>query len=705
MDQVSNALQDPLAQLLEDRLMAWKKARDPQEEKMLECYYDVMRIARDGDTSGTGVAKAKKSKGLFMGSTRNKVRSARAKINDALFGNGKLPFDTNPVNEKLAPYADVVEDIIKEQLERGKFKARYKAGTNTLATYGTGFMIGPLVRKEKITETFVDSSLGVPVLKEKVYEYDFPYFELAATLDCYPDPEAHDMRRATGFFWVSMECPDTIRSWKGQPGFKNIEEACLVPEGTGQVEGSERARQMRGNADFWHEKGRIRVARYFGKVPKSKLKEDQEASQTDEEVGIVAIMAGGVVVKVEESPWGEKKPVLPCVYEAADHEIWGVGVAENNMPHQKTVNAAFRLFNEGKGIALNPPISVDRSKFLPSESFKFAPGKVYDFKPGLNPDDRKNAVMVHVMPDVSSGWRELLEVSEQFSDDDTAINKYTQGNDSSNLNKTAHGISMIMSASSLPIKEVIQNIDEMWIEQEIEALIEWNLKYLEPETVQKIHGDEHAQIWAQIKEFGKTSFIEWQATGTSSFMQKEVLTSKLQAFTNLALSNPLAAQETDVRELLEQTWDMLEIGGESPIKKDEDQQGIPPQIQQQIQQMEQALQNAAEEVEKLEGKEAIELEKLKIEAYKAETERMQALAPAFDPAQVQAMVMQTLQDVLTQNAPIELPVGMPLDQPVEQAIQEVQPDMTQAPPPEMQQPIEQPSEDGFFTPEDPQGMQ
>src|SRR5690349_21285795 len=110
-----------LASLLESRLVEWDKARAPQKLKMLECYQDVMRIPRDDDTAGTGAARAKKAKPLFIGSTRNKVRASRAKINDALFGNGEMPFDTTPTDEKLKRYADVMEDIITDQMERGAF--------------------------------------------------------------------------------------------------------------------------------------------------------------------------------------------------------------------------------------------------------------------------------------------------------------------------------------------------------------------------------------------------------------------------------------------------------------------------------------------------------------------------------------------------------------------------------------------------------
>lgn len=717
MDETSNAIPQALASWLESRLVEWEQARKPQELKMLECYQDVMRIPRDDDTQGTGAAKARKAKGLFIGSTRNKVRAARAKINDALFGNGKLPFDTSPTNEQLAPFADVLEDIITEQLERGKFREMLSTGTNTLATYGTGFVFGPFVRRETLTETYADNSAGFTEIKENKYEFDLPYFELGNTLDVYPDSEARDPKDAEGFFWVSMMSPHTVASWKADKSYRNIDEALKAHGDDGTLKGSDTAAQMRGNVDFWHKNGRIKVARYFGKVPRSALQEMPEDGSLDtERVDVVVIMAGGVVVKVDESPWGDKKPVHRCIYEAVEHEMWGVGVAENNMPHQKTVNAAFRLFNEGKGMALLGTKAVDRSKFMPTEDFKKYPGKVYQFKPGLSAEEKKEAIIDFQEPDVTGGWIDVIRLSEQFSDDDTGITKYTQGDDASHLNKTATGISMIMSASSLPIKEVIQHIDSMWIEPIIECLIEWNLKYLDPETVQKIHGNEHAQKWAQIKQFGKASFLEWKATGTSSFMAKEVLVSKIRAFAEFALSNPQSAQLVDVRELLEQTWDAMEIGKESPISKD-DASKLPPQVkaqmeqmQQQVQQLGEALQNASAAVDEAESKKFIEERKLDIDAYKAETERMKALAPAITPEAVQALVVQTVQQMLTAD---QLANQSGLDQPgqmmPEQPMQQVLPsEMQEMPPdPAPMEMSQEPADAGFFTPEalPPGGMQ
>jgi len=274
------------------------------------------------------------------------------------------------------------------------------------------------------------------------------------------------------------------------------------------------------------------------------VKNPQSTSAKEDEV--LAITAGGILIYLEETPFKDRRPINRAVYEDVEHEMWGVGVAENNEPDQMVLNASIRLFFETKAMALLPPMTIDRDVFLPSENFKLSPGKQFHFKPGTTPDQKKNALLFHLIPDVSDGWKDVITLVQELSDDDTAINKYTQGNDSRNLNKTARGISMIMNVSNLPLKEVMGNIDSMWIEPCIQALIDWNMENLEPETVQLVHGDEIAAMWKDIKRFGKTSFMEWSPTGSSTMMAKEVLLQKWHSFLQKKLSENISDLTEDL---------------------------------------------------------------------------------------------------------------------------------------------------------------
>jgi hypothetical protein len=79
-------------------------------------------------------------------------------------------------------------------------------------------------------------------------------------------------------------------------------------------------------------------------------------------------------------------------------------------------------------------------------------------------------------------------------------------------------------------------------------------------------------------------------------------------------------------------------------------QGQNPQLmqaQQVIQQLQQAMGQLKQQVEANQQDKAIDVAKVKIDAYKAETDRIQAVGAGMGPAEVQALVMQTLQQVLT----------------------------------------------------------
>jgi hypothetical protein len=608
-------------------LQNWIKARKPQEQRFIDCYNDYMRIPSDGDTSGTGTPRSRQAKNIFIGSTRNKVRAARAKILDSLFGANRMPFDTEPANENIKQFSDVMEDILNEQFEEMEYQSLIRDGVDEIAVNGTAFIFGPFVetKTKKLVRQAINKMTGRPELQQVEYQYPCPVFEIARTIGVYPDPAAITEQKGRGVYWDEWLAVDDVRALKDDSRYKNIDDALKIQGETYLTEGQVHLEQARANMDYWFDRnsGRIRVARYFGLVESDYLEDDEEAEESsgesdDEEakenhVEVMAIIAGGVCIRCEKSVW-EKRPVYRCVYEKVPHEMYGVGIGENNATAQKITNAAFRLFMEGKGHALMPQRSIDKSLFLPTEDFKAAPGKTYHLKPNLTKEQRETAIMWHANLDVSDGWRDVIAMAEQYSDDETAITKYTQGDDSGHMNKTASGISMIMGASALPLKEVIQNIDTMWIEEHVEALIRWNLEFLEVEHVKNMLDEEKAAIWAEIKNFGQSNFMKWRAIGAATMMAKEVLLNKLNGFLQIVGSNPALAANVDMRELLEQIWDATQTGRESPILKDEDltPDALPEpvkkmlgdaqmqsqQAQEQIQQMEQVMRQMDEEIQK-----------------------------------------------------------------------------------------------------------
>lgn len=125
------------------------------------------------------------------------------------------------------------------------------------------------------------------------------------------------------------------------------------------------------------------------------------------------------------------------------------------------------------------------------------------------------------------------------------------------------------------------------------------------------------------------------------------------------------------------------------------------QAHQQIQAAEQGIAQRDDELKKVGGELAalkqskdIDAQKVSIEAYKAETERMQVLAPAVTPDQVQQIVQQTVSEIMAQPSPVE-PAGAapPMKPPTSPPIMAPEAQPLQPPP------------GGFLTPNGPQNMQ
>lgn len=112
-------------------------------------------------------------------------------------------------------------------------------------------------------------------------------------------------------------------------------------------------------------------------------------------------------------------------------------------------------------------------------------------------------------------------------------------------------------------------------------------------------------------------------------------------------------------------------------------QGQNPQLQQaqqQMQQLQQALAQAQQQLQAVEADKARDTRKLEIEAFNADTKRLQAVGSGMGPEQVQALVMQTIQQLL---ASPDITPGQPLVMPPPGPMPQLQP---------------QPPQGGFFVP-------
>ena len=109
-----------------------------------------------------------------------------------------------------------------------------------------------------------------------------------------------------------------------------------------------------------------------------------------------------------------------------------------------------------------PMFQMDVSKLPEGVSLEEAK-KIYPYKmwfyDGQQSDD---SPMIHAI-NVQANQKDLsaiFELFRRFADEETSLPSYTHGEQTQNLNKTASGMSMLMTAANVSTKSVVKNVDD-----------------------------------------------------------------------------------------------------------------------------------------------------------------------------------------------------------------------------------------------------
>jgi hypothetical protein len=118
------------------------------------------------------------------------------------------------------------------------------------------------------------------------------------------------------------------------------------------------------------------------------------------------------------------------------------------------------------------------------------PGGVILTKDGATPSSaiyecRSNQLPQHIF--------EMLQYQEQLKENKTGVNKYSQGSDSREVNRTATGVAILSNNAQQRSKQIARNFAETGVKDLFQCLTDMNLKFLENEVAIRLD-----QGWAKI---------------------------------------------------------------------------------------------------------------------------------------------------------------------------------------------------------------
>lgn len=474
----------------------YAQGRKPYEEKWEECWWNFIGQYNPNKKLQKTEAQGHRSK-IFVRITQNKVRSAQAKIMESIGMEVPfklVPLNDNPVTEyKLEDIASAQKDIIRNQFRKINLRDTFDTATLEMGIYGTAILKGPVVTKRIVEDIELNTrqAFGFEVPMWKIPFRSYPkyrriYKEIidkevypVSIWDFYTDNNADSNNKAMGCIERHNYTPYEFQQiYMGDEEYnqENVIAAynlATIPDYNQKLEVQQGYNYMGQQAP---KDVKVTVLEYWGQAPFALLKPylneiPEGVSHKDTDLVECAVILAGTaseadtisqinILKANLNPSGDRIYRV-CPFIKNPGSPYGIGVAESIRDSQMLINSFARLMVDNKALSGNGVFAINKEVIdtrATQDGLENYPGKVYFVK-----GDVRNAIMPMQFPDVTGGLEVAMDRFERWADEESGIPKYTQGESSSFLNKTATGMSMIINQSNIFLKTTIRNIDEFWI--------------------------------------------------------------------------------------------------------------------------------------------------------------------------------------------------------------------------------------------------
>lgn len=585
----NDGLVAPLAALGPRLLTEFAEAEADRRLTELRWLMDLRQFKGQYDPEVLALIGTKRSR-AFVRKTRVKVKTANSRVEDLLFPSGtekNYEVDSSPnpsipqdvraaiiqeltlqakqtgeqvtremVNKAIVQVckqaAKGMATVIDDQLTEVRYKQVCKQVINSAHLYGTGVLKGPLVER-KVRSKFVNEN-GKWV--EKSESYVVPFIDYVPLWRLYPDMGADELSKCRYIYerhqmtHSDLAELSTRKSFRGQlikeylKSHPRGETTVKFIDNELKIIGERNSKQ--GNSD-----GKFEVLERWGWLTGEQLKEAGVEVKSDRLhesfFSNVWLLPNGEVIKAVLQPInGVTWPYHFYYFDKDETSIFGEGLATVMRDDQTMINAATRLMLDNGALTSGSMLEVTTGLLSNLEEGTEAyPWKVY-----LRNSQNPGVPAVRAI-DMQSRLDELSGLADRFennADEVSAIPRYMTGeNQSQGAAGTASGMSMLLGAANIMIKDLISAWDEGVTRPFIEAMYRWNMQF-HPDN--SIKGD-----------------YVVSARGSSSLVAREVRAQQLDQF-SLAVANPMDAPFIKRDKLLRQRAEAHEL---SDIVKTEEE--------------------------------------------------------------------------------------------------------------------------------------
>jgi hypothetical protein len=429
------------------------------------------------------------------------LEEAAAQIFDA---NPDAPMPTQAeVEDIIIKQADkaatAMENEIADQLTEFDYRTVVRNVLHSGHVFGTGVMKGPLVKEVTSKRWYKDPAGAWAQIK---ITRIIPTAQFVPIWDIYPDMSVKDIKDARYVWQKHLFSKNNLYLLSKRSDFNSaaIEAFILAyPDGNARYRDYEELlREMSTNSSSDGDstppkREKYEVRERWGFLSQTDAKElvdnvDQDVWDTmGPEVAVNLWMIDNVIIKAVISPIeGADIPYYFYYFDKDETSIFGDGVPRIMRDPQMLYNASIRAMLDNAAISAGPIIEANIDLLADGEDpLELFPFRVFQ-RTGTGIDAGQKAINVTKLPSYTNEFLGLVEFFQNTADESTTIPRTLHGGQDIGggaANQTATGMSMLIGASNITLKDQVQFFDDGVTRPFIKSMYFWNMEFNGKENI------------------------------------------------------------------------------------------------------------------------------------------------------------------------------------------------------------------------------
>lgn len=363
------ALEGALADWVVGKTQEW---REHYESNYASKHEEYMRLFRNQWSKEDSNRESERSK-LIAPALAQAVESNVAEVEEATFGRGKI-FD---VRDDIADEQSQDMVFLRKKLHEDFAHARVRSSVAEVlvnaAVYGTG--IAEVVLEEQ--KVYRPATRDVMEGAMKQIGVEESYRPLVKLNPIQPknfliDPAASSVDEAVGVAIDEFVSRHIVEELQEQGVY---DDSVFIGEAAADEEIEFESK------DASTPKGRVRLTKYYGKVPREYLEAegvDMEGVEEGHYVEAIVVLANErEVLKAMPNPYMcQDRPVVAFQWDIVPNIFWGRGVCEKGYNSQKALDAELRARIDALALTTHPMMAVDATRIPRGHKLEVRPGRM-----------------------------------------------------------------------------------------------------------------------------------------------------------------------------------------------------------------------------------------------------------------------------------------------------------------------------------------